>query len=503
MLTTDGPPLRAQVLADPSDEPIGEPFDIGTRTRRRLPAAEYRLRVTGNGLLGETFRLGVHRGESQRYAISLDEDRLLGQDPLPYRFAADAMVLSPGRADLVEWTGETLIRRDGATGRPVWDASRPAKPRDPKRDPVAWLHRLSYHVDEQRYVVPVRPAPDLDGDGTADIVWAFRGTPSLLALSGKDGAFLWTYSADAEGKEGPDPHGPAWPESIEQAPRFGRVLGSPSHEDVDGDGIPDLVAAFAIFEDGPRGILPPGQVAYLNPWLFSHPGRRVIAAVSGRSGRPLWSTPIDRKSTTIPSDPFDRGATLLHARRGSTVAFVDGSRWIGLDPATGQPRVPPIDLGFVPDRPVQYGDLDGDGAPDVLALGAAFGASGPLHGLAAFSTATGTRLWIKPMAIPFDYPHPPLIMGWPLVVDLDGDGHAELAYPDIGSLVPQGSHLGIRMVDGQTSGTRWHQPLCPNPGSFGGVAHLIAGPDLDADGRRGPGRRLPVQRPPALLRQRR
>ena len=44
-------------------------------------------------------------------------------------------MLSPGKADLVEWTGPTLIRRDGASGKPVWDASRPAKPWEPEARP--------------------------------------------------------------------------------------------------------------------------------------------------------------------------------------------------------------------------------------------------------------------------------------------------------------------------------------------------------------------------------
>jgi len=481
VLTTDGPPLRAQVLPDSGDEPIGEPFDVGTRTPRRLPAAEYRLRVTGNGLLGETYTLDVNRGESRTYAIALDEGRLLGQDPIPYRFASDAMVLSRGKADFVEWTGETLIRRDGVKGKPIWDASRPAKLWDANRDPVAWMLRLSYLGDEQRPGVLAQPARDLDGDGTADIVWAFRGTPSLLALSGKDGALLWTYTADADGPGGPDPHGPAWPRSIEQAPRFGRVLGSPSHEDVDGDGAPDLVAAFAIFEDSPPGVRPPGPAALRKPWNSSQPGRRVIAAVSGRSGRALWSDPIDRKSTTIPFDPFDRGATLLHGPRGSTIAFVDGSRRLALDPATGQLRQGrTIDLGFVPVRPVQDADLDGDGAPDVLALGTASGASS--QALAAFSSATGERLWLEPIGIPFDYPNPPLMMRWPLAADLDGDGRAEVVVPDEGQLVPHGTYKGVRMLDGATGRTRWVRPLRPDTDALDGLAHLIAGPDLDHDG---------------------
>jgi hypothetical protein len=47
VLSTDGPPLTARVLAESGDDPIGEPFAIGTTTPRSLPAAEYRLQVEG------------------------------------------------------------------------------------------------------------------------------------------------------------------------------------------------------------------------------------------------------------------------------------------------------------------------------------------------------------------------------------------------------------------------------------------------------------------------
>ncbi len=483
VLRTDGPPLRAQVLADASGEPVGEPFDIGTRTSRRLPAGEYRLVVTGQGLLGQTYRLGMHRGESRSHSLALDGDRLLGADPIPYRPASAALRLSGGKADVVEWTGETVLRRDGVTGQPVWDASHPATPWDPRRDPVAWMRRLSYHGDAQRPGRPVEPAVDLDGDGTADVVWAFRGSPSLLALSGKDaaassGPIRPTRTAPA------DPIVPGRPgrSRFNQLPTFGRVLGSPSQAEVDGDGVADLIAAFAIFDDVWPGVRPPGAALNPDPGTASHPGRRVIAAVSGRSGRPLWTYAVDAKSTTIAVEPFDGEAKLLSGRRGTSVSFVDASRWLLLDPASGRLRgARPIELGLAPIRPVDYADFDGDGAPDLLALGSMLGASS--QDLIAVSSATGHRLWTRPASIPYDFPHPPLIMRWPIAEDLDGDGRAEVIVPDAASLNP-GTYRGIRVLDGATGETRWFRPLRPETRAKDGVEHLLAGPDLDGDGTR-------------------
>ena len=78
-LTTDGPPLTAQVLAESGDEPIGEPFDFGTRTGpllagRRLSAP----RSPGPAGSAGPIDSGVNRGETHSYRLSLDEGLLAG-----------------------------------------------------------------------------------------------------------------------------------------------------------------------------------------------------------------------------------------------------------------------------------------------------------------------------------------------------------------------------------------------------------------------------------------
>ena len=137
-LTNDGPPLVAQVLPEAGDEPLGEPFHVATRTTLALPAGDYRLRVHGVGRLGRTYRFAVNRGETQTHALSLEEGRLLGQEsvppqmrgdeksretPIPFAATTVALELTPGRADLIECTGQTVIRRDCKTGKPVRDSS--------------------------------------------------------------------------------------------------------------------------------------------------------------------------------------------------------------------------------------------------------------------------------------------------------------------------------------------------------------------------------------------
>ncbi len=494
LLATDGSPLTAEVLSMSGEERIGEPFAVGTHTAQSVPAGGYRLRVEGRGVLSQTYRFAVGRGELGSYHLAADESLLLGQAPIAYAFASDAMVLAPGKADLVEWTGLSLIRREGASGKPVWDASRPAKPWGPKHDPVAWIERLSYLGDEKRPGALVQPAPDLDGDGTADIVWAFRGTPSFLALSGANGSMLWNYMAQADGPGGPDLHGPAWPQSIEQVPRPGRVLGSASSRDIDGDGIADLIAAFVLLDDLPPRVFPRGRKAQptVVEWDGStHRGRRVIVAVSGRSGKAVWSYPIDRQTTTSLFDPFDHGAIVIDGRKGATVAFVDGAAgmWIGLNLANGLPLGKPIDLGFVPVRPVQHADLDDDGEPEILALG-----PGPLadqQTLSAFSCGSGRQLWSQTIQAQYksNAINPP--PNWPVILDLDGDGRREIVVADSVPAARRDGYRGVRVLDGASGAHRWARPIHPKGPAAAplamfadGLAQVIGTPDLDGDGSR-------------------
>ena len=157
VLTNDGPTMTVQVLDESGREPIGEPVEVFRKSTLALPDGDYRLQVNQEGRLGRTYRFAVNRGETIAHWLSLDEGRLLGRDPVEYPFmgrdrpreepmpfalVTAALELTPGKSDIVEFTGRTVIRRDGTTGNVVWDAASPRSPHDPGRDPALWLRRI-------------------------------------------------------------------------------------------------------------------------------------------------------------------------------------------------------------------------------------------------------------------------------------------------------------------------------------------------------------------------
>ena len=105
--------------------------------------------------------------------------------------------------------------------------------------------------------------------------------------------------------------------------------------------------------------------------------------------------------------------------------------------------------------------------------------------LTACSIATREPLWLESVS-GFDSPtrFATESPAWPLVSDLDGDGRAEVVVPDSGNLPQCNTYRGVRLLDGATGQARWVRPMRPDTGWPDGLAHLIAGPDLDGDGTR-------------------
>ncbi|MHB1557755.1 MAG: hypothetical protein ACYC61_09765, partial [Isosphaeraceae bacterium] len=495
-LVNGGPPLTVEVLDESGTSLIGDPIELITRTTLRLPDGDYRVRLSGMGRLSQTYRLAVNRGESARYEVSLDGGRLLGDDPdepirriamdppVPFQPSTVVGELVFGRAAFVHAGRATILQRDAITGMVTWDASRPSstspsRPFDdpfmmgPLVDPGPWVRAIADRPDA---VAAIDSSLDLDGDGLRDVVWSYRNAPGLLAMSGATGSVLWNFHAEPDGQGGPRPTGPAtWRASFVPSGQKntntlrGMILGLPARFDVDHDGTPDLIATVAF------GI-PTETMDVSNEAADLDVRLRRIFAVSGKTGRRVWQAPAGDAD----GGRLDRPAVLVSGKQGATMAFVHGSRWIGLDPSTGSRRGDPFDLGSQPVRPVQYGDLDGDGEPELLALMPAAGGSG--RAVSAYSLTSRKLLWTVPMTISLEEENLDPAADWPWLVRLDADGTTAVLVPDDGPMPPGPGYRGVRRIDGRTGRTLWTCPMRPNPGPYDGQTHCLEAPDLDGDG---------------------
>jgi hypothetical protein len=80
---------------------------------------------------------------------------------------------------------------------------------------------------------------------------------------------------------------------------------------------------------------------------------------------------------------------------------------------------------------------------------------------------------------------PPPELTWPVVEDLDGDGKPEVLVPYNSGW--ENGWVGVEVLDGATGQSRWRTRLARAWGGSAesnGIAHLVAGPDLDGDGHR-------------------
>jgi hypothetical protein len=203
----------------------------------------------------------------------------------------------------------------------------------------------------------------------------------------------------------------------------------------------------------------------------------------GRLGQ-TFRLAINRGETIVDQVSLDEGRLLGSEGpplRKSQERAEGGTR-AGVEPKTRRPQGQAINLGFEPIRPVQHADLDGDGEPDVLAVGLGTTKSQPL---AAFS-AGGRALWTATITAPYisytslrSLSSPP---DWPWLVDLDSDGACEVVVPDSGPFPLGVGGWGLRVLDGATGQTRWARPMGPETSEDDGVAHLAEAPDLDGDG---------------------
>ena len=216
----------------------------------------------------------------------------------PFPSANTACCAFDGRTDVLCTTENKLERLDGRTLAPIWkrltaeDQPSLTKLKTPGHDPTATL----------RYIRRIlTTCPDLNGDGKGDCVFGLDFQPDLVAVNGTNGEVLWWHRnrARPDGmKEGP---------FVDDHTGDSFVLAEPLLHDVDGDGVPDLITGFSC-----AGVTFRGQDNREKP--VKRPAETLIQAVSGRSGKLLWSRRLEE---------------VLFSRPGGGSSFLDYSQTLG------------------------------------------------------------------------------------------------------------------------------------------------------------------------------
>jgi outer membrane protein assembly factor BamB/tRNA A-37 threonylcarbamoyl transferase component Bud32 len=501
-LATDGPALRAELFTE-SGELATPPFTVPTQEPLSVPAGPYRLGLRGPRSLDETYLVQIERGKERAFDVGLHEQRLWEPLTVPKTYE---LFQVDGRTDVLLMSEQGVSRVHGATGEVLWKTSLEAKDQ-----PLLAGFRWDWDTgatptglgDYDRRPRLLQPAIDLDNDGTPDLVWASRRQVALLALSGKTGKVLWCFQA-------PLPPVPPNSRFAQERASHGTVIGTPAVCDVNGDGVPDLIATL-VAQEQPDGKVP-----------------RWVEAINGRDGKSLWHFDLDSSYFSVPAGstlPRDSrwvndqgiamssgsgnqgGSYMLYekesyfsASSGVSVPYaakvmkVDGrlvvviaagTHLVGLDPASGKPMWPAHDLGFWPELAPQFADLDGDGHADAL-----FVEKQTQNGddrLAATAVALRTRrvLWQVPFRgywgcnwfqQPFE---------WPVVADLEGDGKPAVILPT-GDIEGGIKWSGVLAVNGSDGSERWRRALCRSSwnGKVQQVNRFLVGPDLNGDGHR-------------------
>jgi hypothetical protein len=224
----------------------------------------------------------------------------------------------------------------------------------------AWIQSLQHLLN---------PAPDLDGDKVADIVWSSPDAPAVMARSGRTGELLWFHAGYP-----PEPESTSSGETVIHRNLEG---GGPAVTDLDKDGTPDLVT------------------------IMTSRSRRWVQAISGKSGLSLWARWIDSTWLQFPTwtnAEIIPTPLVVQVGERQLICLAAGTRLVLLNAADGSVSHA-HDLRSVTLQQPRVADLDGDGQPDLVLLGER---NAQQRVLIAYSLQARKELWQQNVGALFD-----------------------------------------------------------------------------------------------------
>jgi hypothetical protein len=384
-------------IYDKDGKPAVPPFTLPAKAPIELPEGGYRLWATG---LPENFDLEINQGRPQTWTVG--SKRMLKQEYHPpdaviiKRFGKPTEGWGKRKENWKEWE---KWQKNPFVPAVLWELT--LKRQDPALPPLnddEWIQFCDALMLQQRDVwgrpfrrgalirpfgIPldlihlgnaptskppryafnrvfplelIQPAPDLDGDGVGDLVFAFDRF--VLAISGKEGKVLWcrelhsnvfltetkTWSLLTETEKvsllslsvvqsipGVTVPLPPWIYTETET----RLAGPPLVADIDGDGKPDLILAHGGFLCWVKTGRGKDEVrrAFIRP---------CVEALSGRTGATLW-----RHEAANLAERLVLGDNEVGQRVKKEVQRGDFSSLEELDPLTG--------LAFLTERATDKG----------------------------------------------------------------------------------------------------------------------------------------------------
>jgi hypothetical protein len=341
-----------------------------------------------------------------------------------------------------------------------------------------------------------RPGSDLDGDGIGDLLPSLLETPderwhhptgsrTAVARSGRDGRLLWKTQVDSAWR---------WLER-DRGDKFDFSTFPLPAGDFDGDGAPDVLVKRIVWVG--------------NEGRVKRPASLPLQAISGRTGRLLWSEvrlplgfaargysrihwqSLPEPCLIEPNGPPDivvrhcspfikAGAPPVAQPNGQDrLARLSGrDGHVVWDVPLGSPADPTSAVSSPYTLPFRFGDLDGDGFLDVVVIIPPSPQDRrDLVALEAISLRTGVPIWTHRLdADSTSNYYPELAVG-----DLDGDRRAEVVVSDRATDATRSEWL-LKALDGRDGQVLWTWRPPPMSEREGGRSFCLV--DGQGDGHR-------------------
>ncbi len=527
-LSAQRPPLVAEFLDDSGEAIRTETLPM--QNAIDLPAGQYDLRVSADGVFSQNFRVALDRGNTgANYTVNVNDQWLT--TPRAVEHSYDVFDLGPEHG-IVRWSrkGVEVQKLQGPNFEwsldlsPQTEALLKSSPAyvNPKRS----IHRASGGLGASNESRPwiVQEFVDVNQDGVGDLICAARHQAWVVAISGTGSGVLWFIGLSEELADEAYAQRAASVSASRSA-----VLQPPIQcSDIDGDGMNDLVVS----------VLSLGKSMKTHNRV--HDCRRWFEAISTKTGKSIWRYEIPDQFFALSNQqqiPYELrwfsdyyngrsgsgGQTVHHGqyylrtppyvvqtgdhayrptracvlprrdKQADVIACVAGEHLVQINAATGKPIVSPYPLGFYPGTDIQWADVDGDGDPEAVTLEEIPTKPNdpPDPKLVVWSLAKQQVLWTKPLNAywPRGFSENLSRPKWPLVVDLDADGKSEVIVPHGRSHAPNtiagGSqnqalpHGKLVVLEGESGRERWGQSIITIDAS---IDYFIDGPDLDEDG---------------------